>query len=72
MPFQKLPSSALLHSNHSFTTKQCEAVQSPFMNVLLPKLCINQHVKGAMVWGSMKDRGLELKHMATEEIAKPI
>ena len=55
-----------------FTTEQCNAIQSPFMNALLPKMFINRHVKRAVIWGPKKYRGLELAHMATEQMAKII
>ena len=55
-----------------FTHNQCDSIQSLFMNVLLPKLRINWHVKRAVVWGNMKYGGLKLKHMATEQTAKTI
>ena len=53
-----------------FTIEQCNTIQSPFMNALLPKLCINRHVKRDVVWGPKKYGGLELAHMETEPIAK--
>ena len=53
-----------------FTTSQCNAIQSPFLNVLLPKLRINQHIKRYIVWGPWKYGGLSLAHMATEQIAR--
>ena len=54
------------------TPAQCHQIQSPFMNVLLPKLRINRHVKQAVVWGPTKYGGLDLKHMETEQIAKTV
>ena len=55
-----------------FTPAQCNQIQSPFMNVLLPKLRINRHVKRAVVWGPVKYGGLDLKHMETEQIARTV
>ena len=54
----------------SFTTTQCDKIQGPFMNALLPKLRLNRHIKRAIVWGPKKFGGLELSHMATEQIAR--
>ena len=55
-----------------FTSKQCHQIQSPFMNVLLPKLRINRHVRRAVIWGPTQYGGLDLKHMETEQIAKTV
>ena len=53
-----------------FTKAQCEKIQAPFMNALLPKLRMNRHIKRDIVWGPKKYGGLELSHMATEQIAR--
>ena len=55
-----------------FTPVQCRQIQSPFMNTLLPKLCINRHVKQAVIWGPSYYGGLDLKHMETKQIAKTV
>ena len=53
-----------------FTTDQCNAIQSPFINALLPKLQMNQHIKRDVVLGPQKYGGLNLAHMATEQISR--
>ena len=53
-----------------FAPEQCKAIQSPFINALLPKLCVNRHIKRAVVWGPKKYGGLELANMETEQLAR--
>ena len=51
-----------------FMQKQCDRIQSPFVNTLLPKLRINRHIKQAVVWGPLRFGGLAFKDMATEQL----
>ena len=53
-----------------FSRAQCDKIQAPFMNALLPKLRLNRHIKRDIIWGPKKYGGLELSHMATEQIAR--
>ena len=50
-----------------FSQSQCDAIQRPFINALLPKLRINWHIKRAIVWGPVIYGGLGIKNMATEQ-----
>ena len=53
-----------------FTQKECDKIQAPFMNVLLPKLRINRHIKRAVVWGPPRFGGLGFKDMSTEQLVQ--
>ena len=51
-----------------FTKKECDKIQAPFVNALLPKLRINRHIKRAVVWGPTRFGGLNFKDMFTEQL----
>ena len=51
-----------------FTKKECDKIQSPFINALLPKLRINRHLKRDVVWGPTRFGGLAFKDMSSEQL----
>ena len=51
-----------------FTQKECDKIQVPFVNALLPKLRMNRHTKCAVVWGPLYFGGLDFKDMATKQL----
>ena len=53
-----------------FSKGECDKIQAPFINALLPKLRINRHMKRAVVWGPTRFGGLNIKDMYTEQLVQ--
>jgi hypothetical protein len=45
--------------------QECEDIQRPFVNAILPKMCINRKASRAVVFGTAQFGGLGLDHLAT-------
>jgi hypothetical protein len=56
----------------TFSGKECKQIESPFYNVLLPKLGINRHMPRALLHGSPQVAGLGLVNLEAEQLAKHI
>ena len=52
-----------------FTTKQCNKIQQPFINTILPKMGINRHTPRAVIYGPMSMGGLELMDLRIEQVS---
>ena len=52
--------------------KQCDEIQKPFINVLLPKLKLNRHTKHAIIWGPRWYGGLQMKDMYAKQLTRTV
>ena len=53
----------------TFSAVECKKIESPFFNVLLPKLGINRHMPRALLHGSSQVAGLGLVNLEAEQLA---
>ena len=53
----------------TFTAKECKTIQSPFFNVLLPKLGINRHMPRDLLHGPTQLAGLNLVNLEAEQLS---
>ena len=56
----------------TFTNKECDKIQSPFYNILLPRMGLNRHMPRAVVCGPPSHAGLEMMDIKVEQIARHI
>ena len=56
----------------TFSKKECDKIQKPFINALLPKLRIKRHMKRAIIWGPMKYNGLNIKDLYTKQLCSSL
>jgi hypothetical protein len=49
----------------SLNIKDCDAIQKPVVNAILPKMGVNRHTANTVVFGTRKYGGLGLDHLAT-------
>ena len=53
----------------TFTERQCNQIQSPFICIFLNKLIMNRHTPRVVVWGPSRFGGLEVMNVAVEQFA---
>ena len=53
----------------TFTDKQCNKIQSPFINVFLNKLGMNRHMPRVVVWGPYHLGGLDIMNVVVEQLS---
>ena len=70
--FRYLPAITYCLPITNFSKKQCDDIQKPFINALLPKLRINRHMKRAIIWGPTKYGGLAIKDIYTEQLCSTL
>ena len=56
----------------TFSDKQCNQIQSPFICVFLNKLIMNRHTPRVVVWGPHKYGGLDVMDAAVEQLASHV
>ena len=56
----------------TFTDKQCNQIQSPFICAFLNKLVMNRHTPRVVVWGPCHYGGLDIMNVAIEQFISHI
>ena len=52
-----------------FTRKQCDKIQKPFVNAILPKMGVNRNTPRAVIYGPKSMGGLEIMDLRVEQAA---
>ena len=56
----------------TFTDKQCNTIQSPFVCTFLNKMGMNQHTPRVVVWGPYKFGGLDIMNISIEQFSSHV
>ena len=52
-----------------FSARQCNKIQQPFINAILPKMGINRHTPRVVIYGPISMGGLEMMDLRIEQVA---